>query len=96
MEVTARWEHLAARLQELLSVKEGLEHPLVEQHVAHRLGDDDVHLLGQLDLIYLAADHLDHLVHLVGCHQLVGVHGDTASLHCVNLHIPTYIIHHLA
>ena len=37
-------EHSAPRFQELLSVQERLQHPLVEQHVAHRLGYDDVHL----------------------------------------------------
>ena len=37
-------EHSAPGFQELLSVQERLQHPLVEQHVAHRLGYDYVHL----------------------------------------------------
>ena len=37
-------EHSAPGFQELLSVQERLQHPLVEQHVAHRLGYDYIHL----------------------------------------------------
>ena len=48
-----------AGFEEFLGVEEGFEHPLVEQHVAHRLRDDNVHLLRQVDLLNLPRYHLD-------------------------------------
>ena len=46
-------EHSAPGFQELLSVQERLQHPLVEQHVAHRLGYDDVHLDKKVRKIFI-------------------------------------------
>ena len=37
-------EHSSSRFQELLGVQESLQHPLIEEHVAHRLRYDYVHL----------------------------------------------------
>ena len=40
-------------------MKERLEHAFVEQHVTHRLGDDDVDQLRQINLLDLAGDYAD-------------------------------------
>jgi len=68
VEVTSRGKHFPTRLEELLGVEECLQHPLVEQHVAHGLGDDHIHLFRNLYLLDLSADHLDDVVHLVRRH----------------------------
>ncbi len=47
-------------------VEDGVEHALVEEGVAHPLGDDDVHLgHGELDVLQLAVDERDGPVELV-------------------------------
>jgi hypothetical protein len=43
-------KHVPVRLEPLLGMEVGLQHALVEQHVTHWLRNDDVHLLGYLDL----------------------------------------------
>jgi len=40
-------------------MKERFEHAFVEQHVTHRLGDNDVNQLRQINLLNLARDHAD-------------------------------------
>lgn len=61
---------LTAGPQVLLGVEVALQHALVEEHVAHGLRDDDVHLLGERHLLYLAGD--DHNA----VHQVVALHQD--------------------
>ena len=73
------------RLQPLLGMQVGLEHPLVEQHVAHRLRDDHVHLFRQLDLLDLARDDLDDAVQLVGADQHFCVLGNAGPFDRVHL-----------
>lgn len=46
-----------------------LQHPLVKQHIAHRLRDDDVHLLRQGDLLHLSWDYYHTLRQPVTVHQ---------------------------
>merc|ERR1719220_1939381 len=48
VEISPAGEHSAPGFQKLLCVQERLQHPLVEQHVAHRLGYDYVHQLGRV------------------------------------------------
>ena len=43
-------EHVAPLLQPLLGMQVCLQHPLIEQHVAHRLRDYHVHLLRDINL----------------------------------------------
>ena len=70
-------EHEASLSQPLVpGVEDCVEHGLVEEAVAHPLGDDDVHLvhpLGQADLLHLAPDDYHHIVQLVILHDLLGV-----------------------
>lgn len=46
VQVTLRWEHLSIGCEPLLCVQKRLEHAFVEEHVAHRLRDDNVNLFG--------------------------------------------------
>lgn len=46
-----------------------LEHALIEEHVAHGLRDDNVHLLGEGDLFHLPRDDDDALGEVVTLHQ---------------------------
>ena len=46
-------------LEPLLGMKKSLKHAFVEEHVAHRLRDDNVHHLRQINLLYLARDYAD-------------------------------------
>lgn len=46
-----------------------LQHALVEQHVAHWLRDDDVHLLGQRHLFHLPWNDDHALPQTVAVHQ---------------------------
>lgn len=48
-----------ARFKPFLGVQERLEHPFVEKHVAHRLGDNDVHFFWQLDFFDFPSYNLD-------------------------------------
>lgn len=54
MKVTPGGEHLSVWLEPLLSMQIGLQHSLIEQHVSHGLGNDDVDLLWQIDLLDLS------------------------------------------
>ncbi len=76
VQVSPRGEHPSARLEPLLGVKVRLQHPLVEQHVAHGLRDDDINLFRQLNLLDLAGDDLDDGAHAIGADQGLGVFGN--------------------
>ncbi len=45
VKVTLCWEHFTVGFQPLLCMKIALQHPLIKQHVAHRLRNNYVHLL---------------------------------------------------
>jgi len=60
---------LTVWLQPFLGVEKGLEHTFVEQHVTHRLRDDDVNQLGQLDLFDLTRDYTDTIRQKIVLHQ---------------------------
>ena len=83
VEVGSVREHEAALSQPLVPGEEdGVQHGLVEQAVAHPLGDDDVNLgHGQLDLLHLAPDDGDSVTETVVCHNLLGVVHDGAHVH---------------
>ena len=42
-------------------MEESLQHALVEEHVAHGFRDDQVHLLGQVNLFDFTGQHVDVL-----------------------------------
>jgi len=60
---------LTVGLEELLGVQVALQHALVEQHVAHGLRDDDVHLLGERHLLHLPRDDDHAIPQAVAVHQ---------------------------
>ena len=60
---------LTARAQVLLGVEVALKHALIEEHVAHGLRNNDVHLLGQRDLLHLPRDDHDAVGEVVTFHQ---------------------------
>lgn len=60
---------LTVGFEELLCVKVALQHALVEQHVAHGLRDDDVHLLRQGHLLHLPGDDHHTIAQMVAVHQ---------------------------
>mmetsp|Transcript_32422 Transcript_32422/g.70797 ORF Transcript_32422/g.70797 Transcript_32422/m.70797 type:complete len:339 (+) Transcript_32422:511-1527(+) len=68
-----RQEHAAvarvqgtARLQPLVACnQDGVQHGLAEEEIAHPLGDDDVHLLRELELLHVALHDLDFVAHAV-------------------------------
>ena len=67
--------------QPLVAGKEhGVEHGLVEEEVAHPLADDDVDLLGQLDVLQLLVDDLDGVLESVGLDDGLGGLGDASAL----------------
>lgn len=68
-----------AVLDEVLvtGIQDSVEHALVQQEVAHPLGDDDVDLIeGQLDLLHLALEQGDLVAHAVGLDNLLGLVDD--------------------
>ena len=80
-------EHEAALDEPLVpGVEHGVEHALVEEAVAHPLGDDDVHLgHRELDLLHLAADDGHDVAQAVVRHDLLGVVDDGAHVHTDHL-----------
>mgnify|MGYP000939939447 CR=1 FL=1 len=58
-------------------VEDGVEHGLVEEEIAHPLGDDDVNLgERQLNLLHLALDQCDLVREAVGLDDLAGLEDD--------------------
>jgi hypothetical protein len=57
MEVAAGGENLSLRLKEFFRMQKSLQHSLVQQHVAHRFGDDRVHLFRKANLFDLSRNH---------------------------------------
>lgn len=75
---------LTTRPQVLLGVEVALEHALIEEHVAHGLRDNDIHLLRERDLFYLPGDDHDAVGEVVTLHQdlwVGGPEGSRGSLH---------------
>ena len=56
--VSANFAH-TIWLEPLLGVKKTLKHAFVKEHETHRLRDDDVHQLWEVNLLYLARDYTD-------------------------------------
>jgi hypothetical protein len=71
-------ETLAILAQVLVaSPQDGVQHALVQQEVAHPLGDDDVDLgEGQLHLLHLALQQRDLVAHPVGLDDLARLDDD--------------------
>ena len=80
-------EHEASLSQPLVpGVEDCVEHGLVEEAVAHPLGDDDVHLgHRELYLLNLAPDDSDGVAQVVVRYDLLGVVHDTAHVHTDDL-----------
>ena len=74
-------EHSAPGFQELLCVQERLQHPLVEQHVAHRLGYDYVHL-DKRTKVRKKGTHSSS-IHLLRNRDLLNFAADDLWLRCI-------------
>ena len=60
---------ITSGLEPLLGVEKRLEHAFVEEHVTHRLRDDDVDHLRQLYFLHLPRYHDDTVEHLVRLYE---------------------------
>lgn len=85
MQVAVRREHFTVWLKPLPCVQICLEHALVEEHVAHRLGDDNVHHLRQFNFLYFPGDHHNFFLHVVRHNQLLRVLGHVARFDRIHL-----------
>lgn len=72
-------ETLTTWPQVFLGVKVALKHALIEEHVAHGLRDDDVHLLREGDLLHLPRDDHDPVGEVVTLHQDLQARGREGS-----------------
>eukprot|EP00760_Papus_ankaliazontas_P028252 PhM_4_TR359/c0_g1_i3/m.71426 len=63
----------------------GVQHGLVDEEVAHPLRDDDIDLLGHIDLLELSVENRDDIVKLVLLDDLPGLVSNGAALNSVNL-----------
>jgi len=83
------WEHQPTLGQPLIpGVQHGVEHGLVEQAVAHPLGDDDVNLVHpsrQLDLLHLPPDDGDCVTQAIILDNLLGMVHYRTHIHSNNL-----------
>ncbi|KAJ8527501.1 hypothetical protein ON010_g14762 [Phytophthora cinnamomi] len=80
-------EHEAAGHQVLVArVQHRVQHGLVEQEVAHPLGDDDVHLVhGERQLLHLALDERDLVGEAVGLDDLARLRQDARAVDAVHM-----------
>jgi len=80
-------EHEAVGGQPLVSgVENGVQHGLVEEAVAHPLGDDDVDLFhGQFDVLHFAADHGDFVRKVIGVDNLLSRFNDSGHVDAVHV-----------
>ncbi len=86
VQATNSWHHQTGRLHKLLAGDDvGLQHSLVDEHESHGLGDDDVDLLRQFDVLDFAQDDGDLVSHVVVLDDPLGVSGHAGGLDGVDL-----------
>lgn len=84
VQIAACRKHSSIRLQPLAGMQIRLQHPFVVEHVAHRLRNDHVHLLRQINLLDLPGDHVYFVAQSVGGHHLLGVLRHITGLHRID------------
>ena len=80
-----RREHGAAWLEPRVARGEHrVEHRLAEEIIAHPFGEDHVDLLRQLDLLHVALEHDDDVLHAILLHEPPSVLRHARRLHRVD------------
>ena len=67
------------------SIEDGVEHGFIQQEVAHPLGDDDINLLVEGDLLHLTADDGDDILEAIVLNDLGGLLGNGGAVDANNL-----------